>query len=151
VSESRDLTWWLGLVWSEAWDNVGGRREPRSWDQTWAVTAGIDWIRGQWRFGAVAGSHRGWPTTRVQDDELDARNSDRFGDRVTLDLRAEYRRPLAIGSLAVNFEITNAINVGNTCCQRLIPLDDGAGGTSFTTQESDWLPVVPSIGVLWEF
>jgi hypothetical protein len=151
VSEGHELSWWLGLVWSEAWDSLGGRREPRSWDQTWAVTAGIDWVRGQWRFGAVAGSHRGWPTTRVQDDELDARNSDRFGDRVTLDLRAEYRRPLAIGSLAVNFEITNAINVGNTCCQRLIPLDDGAGGTSFTTQESDWLPVVPSIGVLWEF
>jgi hypothetical protein len=151
VSEHRDLTWWLGLVWSEAWDSLGGRREPRNWDQTWAVTAGIDWVRGQWRFGAVAGSHRGWPTTRVRDDELSARNSDRFGDRATLDLRAEYRRPLAIGSLAVTLEVTNAINVGNTCCQRLIPLDDGAGGTSFATQESDWLPVVPSIGVLWEF
>ena len=36
-------------------------------------------------------------------------------------------------------------------CQRLILEDDGAGGTSFTTQETDWLPTVPSIGVLWEF
>jgi hypothetical protein len=99
----------------------------------------------------VAGTHRGWPTTHVEGDTLGPRNADRFPVRATLDLRAEWRRPLALGSLAVNFEVTNAVNVGNTCCQRLIPLDDGGGGTTFTTQESDWLPVVPSIGVLWEF
>jgi hypothetical protein len=151
VSEGHDFSWWLGLVWSEAWDSLGGERAPRSWDQTWAVTGGIDWIRGNWRLGAVAGSHRGWPTTRVQGDELGVRNADRFPIRATLDLRAEYRRPLAIGSLAVTFEVANAVNVGNACCQRLIPVDGGAGGTTFETQESDWLPVVPSIGVLWEF
>jgi hypothetical protein len=151
VSEGHGLNWWLGLAWSEAWDSLGGHRELRSWDQTWAVTAGVDWSYGNWRFGAIAGSHRGWPTTRVEDDALGDRNADRFPVRATLDLRAEYKRPLSIGSLAVTFEITNAVNVGNTCCQRLIPLDDGAGGTTFITKESDWLPVVPSIGVLWEF
>jgi hypothetical protein len=151
VSHGHDLSWWAGLTWSEAIDSLGGRQEPRSWDQTWAVTGGVDWIRGNWRLGAVAGGHRGWPATRLEGDELGARNADRFGARATLDLRAEYRRPLSLGSLAVSFEVTNAVNVGNTCCQRLIPLDDGAGGTTFTTKESDWLPVVPSIGVLWEF
>jgi hypothetical protein len=151
VSEGHDVNWWVGLAWSEAWDSLGGRREARSWDQTWAVTAGVDWIRGNWRYGAVAGSHRGWPTTRLEGDALGNRNAERFPVRATLDLRAEYRRPLSIGSLAVTFEVTNAINEGNVCCQRLIPLDDGAGGTTFVTQERDWLPVVPSIGVLWEF
>ncbi len=151
ISEGHDLSWWLGLAWSEAWDSLGGHRELRSWDQTWAATAGVDWIRGNWRFGAVAGSHRGWPTTRVSDDALTPRNSDRFPIRATLDLRAEYRKPLSLGSLAVTFELTNAINVGNTCCQRLIAEDDGTGGTNFTTKESDWLPIVPSVGVLWEF
>ena len=151
ISEGHDLSWWLGLAWSEAWDSLGGHRELRSWDQTWAATAGVDWIRGSWRFGAVAGSHRGWPTTRVSDDALTPRNSERFPIRATLDLRAEYRKPLRVGNLAATFELTNAINVGNTCCQRLVAADDGAGGTTFTTKESDWLPIVPSIGVLWEF
>ena len=151
VSEGHDFDWWVGLAWSEAFDRIGGGREPRSWDQTWAVTGGADWVRGNWRFGANAGTHRGWPTTRVEDDALGPRNGDRFDVRATLDLRAEYRRPLAIGSLAVTFEVSNAVNLGNTCCQRLIALDDGAGGTTFTTEESDWLPVIPSIGVLWEF
>ena len=89
--------------------------------------------------------------TRVHGDELGVRNADRFPIRATLDLRAEFRRPLKVGSLAVTFEVTNAVTVGNACCQRLIPVDDGAGGTTFETEESDWLPVVPSIGVLWEF
>ncbi len=151
VSAGRDLNWWLGLVWSEAWDSLGGHRAPRSWDQTWAVNAGIDWIRGNWRFGAVAGSHRGWPATRIEGDALGGRNTDRFPVRATLDLRAEYRKPLSVGSLAVTFEVANAVNEGNTCCQRLVLVDDGAGGTGFATKSSDWLPVVPSIGVLWEF
>jgi hypothetical protein len=151
VAGTQDFNGWLGLAWSEARDSLGGHREPRSWDQTWAVTLGVDWTRGNWRFGAIAASHRGWPTTQVQGDVLGERNADRFPIRATLDLRAEYRRPLSVGSLAVTFEVSNAVNVGNACCQRLILEDDGAGGTSFTTRESDWLPVVPSVGVLWEF
>ncbi len=151
VAEGHDLNWWVGLAWSEALDSLGGIQVPRSWDQTWAATAGADWTRGNWRFGAVAGSHRGWPTSRVDGNELGIRNADRFPIRATLDLRAEYRKPLAIGSFAVTFEIANAVNVGNACCQRLIPEDDGGGGTTFQTKETDWLPIVPSIGVLWEF
>jgi hypothetical protein len=103
-----------------------------------------NWAR---RFGAVATSHRGWPTTRVEDSELGPRNGARFGTRAALDLRAEYRRPLSVGSLALTFELMNAVNIGNTCCYKLIPGEDG----SFTTRTSDWLPLVPSIGALWEF
>ena len=69
---------------------------------------------------------------------------------MALDLRAEYRRPLAVGSLALTFELMNAVNIGNTCCYKLLAEDDGSGVT-FTTNTSDWLPLVPSIGVLWEF
>ena len=146
-----DFTWWATLAWSEAWDGMAGRRVPRSWDQSWAVTAGLDWIRGNWRLGAVATSHRGWPTTIVDENGLGPRNEERFPARGALDLRVEYRRPLAVGSLSLSFEVTNAVNVGNTCCYELIRADDGAGGVTFSTRERDWLPVVPSLGVLWEF
>ena len=151
VGERRNLTWWAGLTWSQAFDRVAGENLPRSWDQTWAANGGVDWIRGQWRFGAAAGTHRGWPTTRLVDGALTERNDARFDTRGTLDLRAEFRKPLAVGSLAVTFEVTNAVNIGNTCCQELRAEDDGNGGVRLTTRESDWLPVVPSVGVLWEF
>ncbi len=150
IAEGPELTWWAGVTWSEAWDGVNGVQVARSWDQTWSVTAGIDWLRGSWRFGAVATAHRGWPTTLIEDSELGLRNAGRFGTRAALDLRAEYRRPLAIGSLALTFELMNAVNVGNTCCHKLIVEDDG-GGVTFRTRTSDWLPMVPSIGALWEF
>jgi hypothetical protein len=145
------LSWWGAVAWSKAHDGFDGERIPRSWDQEWAVTAGIDWMRGNWRFGAVANSHQGWPTTRVDEAGLGERNAARFSTRGALDLRAEYRRPLEIGSLSVSFEVTNAVNIGNTCCRELIAVDDGAGNTSFTTEKSDWLPIVPSVSVLWEF
>lgn len=145
------FSWWGAVAWSEARDGIDGRNVPRSWDQEWAVTAGVDWVHGYWRVGAVASVHQGWPTTRVDEAGLGERNAERFATRGALDLRAEYRRPLAIGSLAVSVEVTNAVNIGNTCCTELIAVEDGAGNTTFTTETSDWLPVVPSIGVLWEF
>ncbi len=151
VAERPDSTWWAGVTWSEAFDRVDAQNVPRSWDQTWAANAGIDWTRGNWRFGAAAGAHRGWPTTRVLETALGERNAARFETRGTLDLRAEFRKPLTLGSLAFTFELTNALNIGNTCCSELVAEDDGAGGVTFTTRESDWLPIVPSIGVLWEF
>jgi outer membrane receptor protein involved in Fe transport len=151
VAEAADLGWWASVTWSEARDKIDGRRVPRSWDQTWAATAGIDWTRRDWRFGAVAGAHRGWPTTRVFATQLGERNAARFPTRVGVDLRAEYRRPLRIGSLKVTIELTNAVNAGNVCCAELIATDDGGGGVAFSTRKSDWLPIVPSVGVLWEF
>jgi hypothetical protein len=151
IAEGRAAAWWLGVSWSEARDMVDGRHVPRSWDQTLAASAGVDWLRGPWRLGAVAGAHRGWPTTRVSENALGERNAARFPTRFTLDLRAEYRRPLAVGNLAWTIELNNAINIGNTCCSELITNDDGSGGVNFTTRRSDWLPLVPSVGVLWEF
>lgn len=151
VSESGRFSWWSSLAWSEATDAIAGDRVPRSWDQTWAVTAGFDWARGRWRYGAIASAHRGWPTTRVLESSLGERNGTRFPTRIGLDLRAEYRRPLAVGSVAVTIEVTNAVNVGNTCCQELALADDGSGGAILTARRSGWLPVVPSVGVLWEF
>ena len=150
IAEGPELTWWAGLAWSEAWDGVNGVRVMRSWDQSWSATAGADWVQGNWRFGAVATAHRGWPTTLIEDSELGERNEARFGTRFALDLRAEYRRPLSVGSLAFTFELMNAVNVGNTCCYKLISEESG-GNVTFRTRTSDWLPLVPSIGALWEF
>jgi hypothetical protein len=87
----------------------------------------------------------------VFETELGERNATHFPTRGFLDLRAERRRPLATGSLTLTFELSNAVNVGNTCCQELVASDDGSGTVIFSTREDDWLPLVPSVGVLWEF
>jgi outer membrane receptor protein involved in Fe transport len=151
VAENQQSTRWVSLVWSDAIDRIDGRHVPRSWDQTWAVTAGIDWYRGPWRLGAIATAHRGWPITRVDESGLGERNAARLPYYATLDLRAEYRRPLTLGSLALAFELSNTTNRRNACCVELVTVDDGNGNTAFDTKELRWLPIVPSISVLWEF
>ena len=50
----------------------------------------------------------------------------------------------------LTFELINAVNIGNTCCYKLFEEDVG-GDVTFRTRTSDWLPLVPSIGALWEF
>lgn len=152
LASQRDaLNWWLALAWSEALDSLGGRQVPRSWDQTWSLSGGIDWQRGRWRYGAFGLVRRGWPTTTITEDGLQERNASRLPTRAAIDLRAEYRRSLAAGNLSFTVELTNALNIGNECCQKLVPAEDGSGGVIFRTRTSDWLPLVPSIGVLWEF
>jgi outer membrane cobalamin receptor len=151
TSEEFDATRWLSVAWSDAADLEDGHRVLRSWDQTWAITAGVDRIRGQWHLGAIASAHRGWPTTRVDESGLGDRNRARLSTYATLDLRAEYRRPLTIGSLALTFELTNALDRNNFCCSELIATDDGGGNTTFDTRKREWLPILPSIAVLWEF
>lgn len=151
ISEGFVSTRWIALAWSRAEDDFGRVRTPRGWDQTWAATVGIDWTYGPWRFGAIGSAHRGWPSTRVDANGLGERNGIRLPTYGVLDLRAEYRRPLAIGNLALSFELTNALARHNVCCSMLKAVDDGSGGLTFTTQRRTWLPLVPAVGVLWEF
>ena len=152
VSEGHDLSWWLGLAWSEASDSLGGHREPRSWDQTWAVTAGVDWIYGNWRFGAVAGTHRGWPTTRVEDDALDAAQFRPLPD--PRDARPAGRVPQAPPRSAASPSRSRS----RTPSMKATPVASGSlprttarAARPSSTKDSDWLPIVPSVGVLWEF
>ena len=151
TSEEVDATRWLSVSWSDAVDHIDGQSVPRSWDQTWAVTAGIDRVHGYWRLGAIANAHSGWPATEVEDSSLGGRNREHLPLFASLDLRAEYRRPLAVGSLALTFELTNALNRRNACCSELTAQQDSNGDTIFGTRERHWLPILPSIGVLWEF
>lgn len=44
------------------------------------------------------------------------RNTDRFGNFATLDLRASYLAPVGDGELSVFFELSNATNRDNPCC-----------------------------------
>ena len=151
ASQNPVFNWWTALTWSEALDSEGGRGVPRSWDQTWSLSGGIDWTRRSWRYGVYGVGRRGWPTTRVVNNTLGERNAARFPVRAALDLRVEYRRRLALGNLAFTAEISNALNIGNECCKELIIEDDSAGGATFRTKTTDWLPLVPSVGLLWEF
>jgi outer membrane cobalamin receptor len=146
---------WGAVSAARAVDVFAGNEVPRSWDQRFALTTGLDWHRGQWRVGGVATVRSGWPTTPVNIDAegdavLGARNSARMPTFASLDFRVEYRRPLAIGSLAVALDVSNLTNRRNQCCVDVEVEDPGTDEEAIIVERQDWPRLLPSLSVKWE-
>lgn len=151
---------WLGYSWSQARDSIEGRRVPRSWDQKHAINAGVGWASGPWSVTVTDSFHTGWPITRLglvaaADGSLQPtvgeRNSERLGDYNSIDLRVTRTYALTRGALDVFFEATNLLSRKNECCIEYT-VTTAADGSPLLQEEMDhWLPLVPSIGVLWRY
>jgi outer membrane cobalamin receptor len=146
---------WTSISVARALDEFGGDEVPRSWDQRLAWNTGFDWHRGQWRIGGATSLRSGWPITpigRTIDGEvyLGSRNSDRMPAFASLDLRVEYRRPLAVGSFAVALEISNASNRRNQCCLDVEVEDIDTPDESIVVERQFWPRLLPSLSIEWE-
>ncbi len=141
------------LSWARVADDMGPSDVLRSWDQPLAMTAGLAWRGPRLSLSGFAGWHRGWPRTPISivapeggspgEVLLGDRNSERWGDFFSLDLRGSYAWPLANGDFSTVVEITNATNRRNECCTALSAADDGIFLESDTKH---WLPVILNIG-----
>ena len=150
---SEQLSGWGTLSWSRVADDSGDNDIRRSWDQPLAATAGIAWQGSRLKLSALAGWHRGWPSTPFELTQpsngdpggiiLDKRNSQRWGDFYTLDLRGSYTWQLGNGDFSVVLEVTNATNRHNECCAVLEASDDGP---FFESETDQWLPAIANIG-----
>jgi hypothetical protein len=146
---------WSALSLARAVDVFDEVEVPRSWEQRHAFSAGLDWRRGQWRVGAAAALRSGWPSTPVnytEEDEpvLAPRNSGRLSTFAALDLRAEYRRPLAVGSLAIALEIANLSNRRNQCCFDVEVEDPGTDEEAIMVETKNWPRLLPSLSIEWQ-
>ena len=150
---------WLSYTWSRVTDDEAGVETRRSWDQTHSVGAGLTWTSGPWNATLAANYHTGWPTTPVSIVDMDtpqativvgARNSIRYQDYSSVDVRVSRDFELARGDLNVFAEVTNAFNQRNACCTdySYAYLD---GQLVLEREYRHWLPLVPSVGVLWKF
>lgn len=152
--------WWLSYAWSEAEDMTVNGDQPRSWDQTHAVKAGASWRLGPWDFSVAGEWHSGWPISTLagtvvdmpgggQALELQAseRNAQNLSSFHTLDARISRNFDLPRGELTAFLEITNLYNRANPCCIEYSVAADG----SLIARQSHWLPILPSLGVVWAF
>jgi outer membrane receptor protein involved in Fe transport len=151
---------WLSYSWSRAEDRVDGEDVPRSWDQRHAVNLGIVWSKGPWSATLIDSFHTGWPTTElaVTGTEsgnpqlvLAGRNRARLGDYNSLDLRVTRTFALARGALDVFIEVSNATQRANECCVHYDVTQNADGSLNYTRDVDTWLPLVPSVGVLWRY
>ena len=94
---------------------------------------------------------------QVEDDDYEfvpipgPRNAEQLGTFATIDFRISREFPVRIGRLSGFFEVTNATNRKNECCIDY-DLDEDDDGNVYLDRTLDhWLPIIPAIGVLWEF
>ena len=113
----------------------------------------------------AASVHSGWPATDLTlvPDGVDEdgepqfvavpgpRNADQHPTFASLDLRLSRRFNVKRGTLLAFVEVTNVSNRDNVCC-RDYDLEDDDDGNEFLEFSHDyWLPLLPAIGILWEF
>lgn len=149
---------WFSYAWSRGFDRIEGNDVYRSWDQRHAVSLGLAWTKGQWSVTIADTFHSGWPTTLLETapPSSDAsvvvgpRNAARYDYFNSLDLRATRTFDLARGQLDVFFEVTNSLSRENPCCSTY-ELQQSAATSVLVRRTDNWLPLVPSIGVLWRY
>jgi hypothetical protein len=78
------------------------------------------------------------------------RNSIRYKDYSSVDVRLSRDFALRRGDLNVFAEVTNAFNQRNPCCVDY-SYDYPDGQLALEREYRHWLPLVPSVGVLWKF
>lgn len=155
------LDWWASYTLSRVRDRVGGQSVARSWDQRHAGQLGVLWQRNRWDLSAVLRVHSGWPKTGLLVDPASdpddptlifaPRNSSNFAPFATLDLRVGYRAPVRVGEMSLFFELSNASNRRNPCCIDFELEEEGAANPELLQNDEYWFPLLPAIGILWEF
>jgi len=150
---------WLSYAWSRVTDREGGVATRRSWDQTHSVGAGLAWTSGPWTATLATSYHTGWPTTPVEvvaagtpqaTVVVGRRNSIRYRDYAAVDARVSREFRLPRGDLNVFAEVTNGFDRRNPCCTDYsYAYPDGQ--LNLEREYRHWLPLVPSVGVLWKF
>jgi len=158
--------WWASYTWSKVTDRIDGDNVPRSWDQRHAVQGGFGWHNDKgWNFSMAASVHSGWPSTDLAlvPDGVDEdgepqfiavpgpRNADQYSTFASLDLRLSRRFDVKRGTLLAFIEVSNVLNRDNVCCRDWDIEEDEAGNEFLEDSQDYWLPLLPAIGILWEF
>ena len=158
--------WWASYTWSKVTDRIDGDNVSRSWDQRHAVQGGFGWHNDKgWNFSMAASVHSGWPSTDLAlvPDGVDEdgepqfiavpgpRNAEQYSTFASLDLRLSRRFDVKRGTLLAFVEVSNVLNRDNVCCRDWDIEDDEAGNEFLEDSQDYWLPLLPAIGILWEF
>ncbi len=165
-SSTGPVNWWASYTLSEATDRINGKDQLRSWDQRHAGQAGISWSSDNWDVALAASIHTGWPATLLSlvEDGVDEdgepvfvatplpRNDVRLRTFTSFDFRVSRTWQLERSTLMAFLEITNLFDRKNECCYDYDFEEDELTGEDVFERSLDyWLPLMPAIGVLWEF
>ena len=143
---------------SRTTDDLNGRDVPRSWDQPHAVSVDMAWRQANFSTSLLVGWHSGWPRTPVSVVPatpllpayfvVGARNSARWGDYLSADLRISKIVPIPYGELTLWVDAANVTDRTNDCCTGFSPEQPGNIPATYT---KTWLSRVINAGFVWSF
>ena len=144
------LTGWGTLSWARVADDFPPRDVLRSWDQPLSVNAGVAWKGSSASVSVLGGWHTGWPRTPLELSplQLQQRNSRRWSDYFTLDLRGSWTWIFDSGDLSAVVDLTNTANRRNECCL-VLEMDEAA--PQLTSEIDNWLPTIINIGFTYRW
>lgn len=151
------LNLWLTYTQASTDDQIDGEWQPRSWDQARTLAGGWVWNVNDWSISGALRWHSGWKTTELPThvDSLTPldyrRNRDHLPAFWSLDLRASHRWDWGDQSLTFYMELTNMLNRDNVGAIEYSLEEDEAGGYDLIAEDELLLPLVPSIGIQWQF
>jgi hypothetical protein len=79
--------------------------------------------------------------------QIGARNSTRWGDYLSIDLRLAHTLRLPLGDLDLWIDSTNTLNRGNACCTSYAQLS--STGQLLAPSTTVWFPRVINLGFDW--
>jgi len=152
-----NLEGWSTYAISRTTDDLNQVDVPRSWDQTHAATLGLSWRYRQTSASLLLDWHSGWPRTpvaliaatppRIPSFVLDARNSARWPDFFSADMRLARTLDFLHGELSLWVDATNITNRTNDCCTQFGSNDQTATETMLHIVH--WRPREINVGFSW--
>jgi hypothetical protein len=158
------LQWAANYAWAEANETINGAEVPRARDQRHTFSLDLNYRPNpRWLLSTAFTYHSGWPTTPDVVSvvtfpggglgtlrTIGATYSDRLPAYHRLDLRATRFFQLRDSTLRVFVDIFNAYNRANpyryNASSRLVN-----GQAVVTRTQDDLFPILPSVGLIWDF
>jgi hypothetical protein len=160
----RGFAGWLSVSAAKARDREATGWTPRLWEQRRTLSFGTSWTGTAWNVSLAGLFHDGMPTTRLGGTLVTLpdgrrqtvivpgpRNGARLEGYQRVDLRANRDVELRGGRLSFYLEVTNLLNRENPCCVEASHIENRGGQSLLVFEESNWLPMLPSFGVQFEF
>ena len=152
------LNAWFSYSRGEAEDRVQGQWRARRWDQTNSVSTGLVWTTDRWSAAATFLWHDGWRTTLLPSFIADGTtltpewNAMQLPAFASVDMRISHTwrwRSHALVMFAECANILDRTNVGAIDYE--LRRDAAQDGFTVSADHRKLFPIVPSIGLVWEF
>jgi outer membrane cobalamin receptor len=161
----RGYSGWISLAFARARDrDPDGGWTSRLWEQTRTLSFGASFTGVKWNLSLAGIFHDGIPSTRLESRRLNVpgqgevlwfvqgpRNGTRLRNYERMDLRVNRDVSTRTGRMSFYLEVTNLFDRKNPCCIEGAHEQSSGGAPYLVFDESNWLPMLPSFGIQYEF